>query len=121
MSKNKENNILNIFLSVVAVLSITLIGVFLLKADNESEFLKTVQDTETTYIPSEDSPTSMLIDINTAPKEELMLLDNIGEKRAEAIIEYRKDKPFETIEDIYNIEGIGNAIFSEIKDKICVK
>lgn len=48
------------------------------------------------------------ININQASKEELMTLPNIGEKRAEAIIEYRNVNKFENIEDIKNVTGIGD-------------
>ncbi|PSM51209.1 ComEA family DNA-binding protein, partial [Campylobacter blaseri] len=40
------------------------------------------------------------ININTASKEELMSIKGVGEKTAEYIIDYRKDKKFEKIEDI---------------------
>lgn len=60
------------------------------------------------------------ININTAGKEELMTLPNIGEKRAEAIIEYRKTKRFEKIEDIKNVSGIGDKFFEAMKDLIIV-
>ena len=62
-----------------------------------------------------------LININTADKETLMVLEGIGEKRAEAIIEYRIKKPFKKTSDIMNISGIGEKIYAKIKDKICVE
>lgn len=62
-----------------------------------------------------------LIDINKASKEELMSIDGIGEKMAENIIKYREEKPFECIEDIMNVEGIGIKKFSNIKEKIVVE
>lgn len=60
------------------------------------------------------------ININQASKEELMTLPNIGEKRAEAIIEYRNVNKFENIEDIKNVTGIGDKFFEAIKDLITV-
>lgn len=60
------------------------------------------------------------ININQASKEELMSLPNIGEKRAEAIIEYRNVNKFENIEDIKNVTGIGDKFFEAMKDLITV-
>lgn len=58
------------------------------------------------------------VSINTATKEELMTVSGIGESKANAIIEYRKEKKFEKIEDIKNVSGIGDALFEKIKDYI---
>ena len=62
-----------------------------------------------------------LININTCSAIDLTKLDKIGPSTAEKIIEYRNEHgEFKTIEDIMNVKGIGEAIFSSIKDKICV-
>ena len=61
------------------------------------------------------------VNINTAPKSELMLLENIGSKKADDIIAYRKLKPFEKPEDLMNVSGIGKKTYEKIKDFICVK
>lgn len=58
------------------------------------------------------------ININSASKEELLLLKGIGEVKAKAIIDYRKSQPFKTIEEITNVKGIGPATFEAIKDSI---
>lgn len=60
------------------------------------------------------------VDINTADKSELMTLPNIGEKRADAIIEYRQKNKFNKIEDIKNVSGIGDKFFEAMKDMIVV-
>ncbi|MDE7295562.1 MAG: helix-hairpin-helix domain-containing protein [Oscillospiraceae bacterium] len=59
-----------------------------------------------------------LININTATAKELESLYGIGEKLADAIIEYREEQPFETIEDIMKVKGIGAGKFDKIKDSI---
>ena len=58
------------------------------------------------------------VNINTATKEELMTLTGIGESKADKIIEYRKSNIFNSIEDIKNVSGIGESIYTKIKDNI---
>lgn len=63
---------------------------------------------------------SSKININTATKEELMNLKGIGESKANLIIEYRNNNKFNSIEDIKNVKGIGDAIYEKIKDSITI-
>lgn len=59
------------------------------------------------------------VSINQATKEELMQLEGVGEAKASAIIEYRNTNgPFNTIEDIKNVSGIGDSLFDKIKENI---
>lgn len=60
------------------------------------------------------------ISLNKASKEELMTLSGIGEKTAEKIIEYRQSQIFTSIEEIKNVNGIGDALFEKIKDNITI-
>ena len=60
------------------------------------------------------------VNINTASREILMTLKGIGEVYADRIIEYRKKNKFESIEDIKEVEGIGDKTFEKIKDYITV-
>lgn len=62
------------------------------------------------------------VNINTATAEELMTLKGIGEKKAEAIIEYREAHgPFESIEDLKNVKGIGEKVFESIEAEITIE
>lgn len=64
-------------------------------------------------------PAADKININTASAKELTQLDKIGPVIAERIVEYREKKgPFEKIEDIMKVSGIGSKIFEGIKDRI---
>lgn len=61
------------------------------------------------------------ISINQANVEELTSLSGIGEKKANDIIEYRNQNGnFKTIEDLKNVNGIGDALFEKIKDYITI-
>ena len=64
----------------------------------------------------------LYIDINSAGMEQLMLLDGIGEVTAEKIINYRIiNGGFKNIEEIMNVNGIGEKTFFNIKDHIYVE
>lgn len=60
------------------------------------------------------------IDINNASLSILESLPGIGVVKATKIIEYRNNKPFESIGEIINVPGIGDKVYSDIKDKITV-
>lgn len=61
------------------------------------------------------------VNINTASQEELMTLSGIGESKAAQIVSYREaNGRFQKIEDIMNISGIKEGVFSKIKDYITV-
>ena len=62
-----------------------------------------------------------LLDINTATAEQLMNLPEIGELKAQAILTYRSDHgPFQTLDDLMEVPGVGESIFETIKDLITV-
>lgn len=68
-----------------------------------------------------DEQVSSIININTASEAQLDTLPGIGPSRAKDIISYREEKGgFNSIEDIKNIKGIGEASFEKLKDKISV-
>ena len=81
------------------------------KTEKEVENVEETQEIEDT--------TRLLVNINTAGAEELVLLPGIGEKIAENIISYRTEHgSFQTIEEIKNVSKIGNSIFEKIKNYI---
>ena len=58
------------------------------------------------------------LNINTATLEELILLPGIGPTYSKRIMEAR---PFNRIEDLLNIKGIGPKTFERIKDRVSIK
>ena len=59
------------------------------------------------------------VNINTATVEELKTLKGDGEKKAEAIIEYRKKNgSFKTKEDLMKVRGIGKKLFESFQERI---
>ncbi len=120
--QNKIEKIISVSLSVVAIVIISLVGMILLKMETADHSV--IMKPEKEYIEVDAHKTeqqNVLININTAPPEELVLLPGIGENKAKAIVAYREQTPFTTKEEIMNVKGIGESIFAEIADKICVE
>lgn len=66
-------------------------------------------------------PDASLININTATKQELQTLEDIGEIRAQRIIEYRETYgDFSSTRELLKVSGIGEKTYEKIKDKITV-
>ena len=61
------------------------------------------------------------VNINTADGLALQSLRGVGASKAQAILTYRETNgPFQSIEDIKLVDGIGDGIYSKIKDEITV-
>ena len=61
------------------------------------------------------------ININLADAATLQMIPGIGPSKAERILEYRETTgPFQNIEDIKNVSGIGNKTFENIREYLCV-
>ncbi|MGL1958475.1 MAG: helix-hairpin-helix domain-containing protein [Colwellia sp.] len=62
-----------------------------------------------------------IVNINKSTLNELLTLKGIGEKKAQAILAYRKlSGGFKTIEELKDIKGIGNKIIDDNKLRLTI-
>lgn len=62
------------------------------------------------------------LNVNQATKENLMELPGIGEVLSQRILDYRDENgEFKSVEDLKNVEGIGDKKFEDMKNKICIE
>jgi competence protein ComEA len=87
--------------------------------------LKNLQYIDTPQEPTEkenndnntSDSTQTCININSATLDQLTTLNGVGESTAQKIIDSR---PYEKVEDILNVSGIGQSTYDKFKDDICV-
>jgi comEA protein len=94
-------------------------------AASDSEFNKRSADIRQILRSDTSEPKAFQIgrvNINTATKDDLMMLPGVGGATAKRIILYRQDRgPFKGIEDLKNVKGIGEKKFQQLKRFISVK
>jgi competence protein ComEA len=97
-------------------------GIGVKTLDKILPYLETIGDSTEIIAPTDSGnlkEVSEKININTASLSELISLPGIGEKKAQKIIEYReKISSFKNTEDIMKVKGIGEGIYTKIKDII---
>lgn len=61
------------------------------------------------------------VDVNRATAPELESLPGVGPSLAQRILDYRKEHgPFQRIEDLMNVQGIGEKNFLRIREHVTV-
>jgi competence protein ComEA len=61
------------------------------------------------------------VNINTADKATLMNIKGVGQKRAEAIIAYRrKHGPFKSVQELAEVHGIGSSLIERNRASLTV-
>lgn len=64
---------------------------------------------------------AQVVNLNTAPAEQLERLPGVGPSTAARIIEYRqKNGGFKKIEEVMNVRGIGEKAFLKMKSQLTV-
>lgn len=88
-----------------------------------------VQDQMLLYVPhvgeqggvAQEQQGKKKVAINIATKEEIETIVGIGPTKAESIIRYREQKgPFKKLEDLLEVEGIGEKSLEKMKEEIIV-
>jgi competence protein ComEA len=88
--------------------------------NEESDGEESAANSEPVPSPTRNAP--RIVNINESDLNELMTLPRIGETTAQRIIDYREaNGPFETVEDLLNVEGIGDATLDNLRDLISVE
>lgn len=67
-----------------------------------------------------DNNSNSLVNINTADSNKLQSLPGIGPSKAKKIIEFREKNQFKKIEEIKNVDGIGDKTFESLKSLITI-
>lgn len=95
-----------------------------------------VRDGQQVYVPATDEPghpgapggagagaedQQSVVNVNTATAEQLETLPGIGPARAQDLIEWRTENgPFETVEDLLQVSGIGPATLDRLREQVRV-
>lgn len=73
-------------------------------------------------VEQKEQDSSWKVNINQAGQTELMMLEGIGEKISQRIVDYRQENgPFLQKEDIMKVSGIGEKTYENIKDFITIE
>jgi competence protein ComEA len=92
------------------------ISVPLLKSEDQTTESPPDERSQTVIIPEAPTSTGGLININTAIQAELETLPRIGPVTAEKIITYREaNGPFQTVDELLDVSGIGPATLEAIR------
>ncbi len=120
--KDKFPQIMLITVAVIITVTVLVAGYFDSPKYNET---KSYDISDSVVLPDVTfaalKPESGKIDLNSATLEELMTLEQIGEARAQAIIDYRNSNMgFYSVDDILFIDKIPRSVFEKIRNKVTV-
>ena len=55
------------------------------------------------------------LNLNTASAEQIDLLPGVSPKKAQAVVDYRKDHPFKAVEELDNVKGFSAKSIEKLK------
>ena len=96
-----------------------------MKIEDEQHYIipkigEVIENNET--ITNDTNKDNSKININVATIEELDTLPGVGEATANKILNYREEHGiFKSIDEIKNVNGIGDKKYIDLKDKICIE
>jgi len=122
-----QNRISGIIFCILLTVSVFVLG-YLIGANQNTKSVKvtyasSVETTKENVEVREEEQTGEdgRIDLNTADQAQLETLPGIGPELASRILEYRAENGgFESVEELKNVNGIGEVRYSEIADLVTV-
>ena len=87
---------------------------------NEISKLQNHNTENSQIVTLKDNNSTNLVNINTADSNKLQTLPGIGPSKAKKIIEFREKNQFKKIEEIKNVDGIGEKTFESLKSLITI-
>ncbi|MGN0297573.1 MAG: helix-hairpin-helix domain-containing protein [Lachnospiraceae bacterium] len=93
-----------------------------LLSDGQQIQIPSKESASLTAAKEQQSASDGMVHLNSATKEQLMQISGIGESKAEAILQYREEHgSFQSIEELKNVSGIGDSLFSKIQMYVTVE
>ena len=110
----------NILLLLCVLSFMFLLGLFVGR-NSETKYVALRENDTVSVNTIAEGDSDYRLDINTATKIQFMELPGIGEVIAERILQYRDENgSFTAIDDLLNVEGIGESKFQQIEKFIRV-
>ena len=121
---NKQGTVTKTEKLLLGLTALFLAGLLLLSVYDRQQSGKepAAVETERTAAQEEVLAELVLLDLNSATEAELAGLPGIGEELARRIVEYREaNGPFDAVEEIMEVSGIGEKKFEDMKERITVE
>ncbi len=64
---------------------------------------------------------SGVVNINAASAKQLQYLNGIGAMKAQAIIEFRNNTPFRSVDELTKVKGIGKKLVNKLRSQLSIE